>query len=129
MKQQAGWLGCVFAGLTLAGCVVVPVGVSQQPTPDSARRHVVDIARLTGERQCERGGESLLEQQRRLEAAGVPVLASACGTDGRMYAAVCGGATGRLGIFSIHAEKQQAAQAAGFVPLNSLPDAQRTDCR
>ena len=126
MKHGKTLLGSLLGGVMMAGCIVVP---DHPRVPDGSQRPVTEVARLTGERQCERGGETLLYQQRRLEAVGVPVLASTCGNDGRMYTAVCGGATGHLGIFTIPAGRTQAAEAAGFVPLSAYPDAQRTVCR
>jgi hypothetical protein len=79
-------------------------------------------------RQCEEGGETAESLAVRLRAAGVEVQSVGCANDGMMYAAVCGGGTGELGVFDIRAADAERAAAAGFKPLSDWPDAQRTAC-
>ena len=63
-----------------------------------------------------------------LSDGGVPVLDASCGTDGKMYIAVCGAADGRIGIFDVAEDKLPAAATLGFAPLRDLPEATRTAC-
>jgi hypothetical protein len=46
-----------------------------------------------------------------------------------MYAAMCGGADGRLGVVEIRTADAQAAAALGFKPLSSWRDARPIPCR
>ena len=79
--------------------------------------------------QCEGGGTPLPELARDLRDAGIPVLASTCGSDGRMRPAACGRGDGRIGIFEIPASAAAAAEAKGYAPLARLPDAEESPCR
>ena len=72
-----------------------------------------------------RNGDTLLGQ---LAPAGVEVISSSCGTDGRMRIAMCGAADGRIGIFEVPARNADAAAALGFAPLSRLPSAQVVPC-
>jgi hypothetical protein len=66
--------------------------------------------------------------QRQLQAGGAIVTNSSCGMDGRMYPAFCGGADGKINIFTISSNSMNAALAQGFTPLTNLPEAQKTSC-
>jgi len=95
----------------------------------SAPSAQLSVAKPIGSRQCEGGGTTPEAMARELAAAGIKVLATACGTDGRMHAAMCGAADGKLAIFEIEADHAAAAAKAGFQPLASMPSAQRLACR
>lgn len=82
-----------------------------------------------GSLQCTGGGTPLPAMERQLTEAGVQVLASTCGIDGNAYAAVCGGADGRIGIFEVPAAQVQAASVLGFAPLSNLPAATKVACQ
>lgn len=82
----------------------------------------------TGAVQCSGGGSTLEQDRKRLADAGIEVLASACGSNGRMFAQRCGGATGEIHIFDIPASQKEAALAQRFRPLSELPGAQRFAC-
>ena len=89
----------------------------------------LSVAISLGTRQCAAGGQQPEDLARRLTESGVRVLAQTCGTDGRMRPAMCGAADGRLAIFEIPAAQWTAAQALGYVRLDTMPDAQREPCR
>lgn len=114
---------CVPAGNVVNPWVPYPTYPTPAPTPS-----YVDVYKYQGSRQCEGGGVPLAEMQRQLQAAGVRVQAAACGTDGRMYPAFCGGADGRINILSIPTKALPVATAQGFTPLSQLPDAQKSNC-
>ncbi len=88
----------------------------------------VSFYKSFGSVQCFGGGQSLQAMERQLADEGIPVLTSACGNDGKAYAAVCGAADGRIGIFVIPTARAQAAAALGFAPLSSLPAATEVAC-
>ena len=110
----------VSAILALASCV------SASPTPSQT---TVRVFKSTGSVQCAEGGTDLSTFARQLEQAGLKVLSSACGSDGRMRAAMCGAADGRVAIFELSSADAQASSQLGFAPLSKLPDAQVVPCK
>jgi hypothetical protein len=94
-------------------------------TGDRVRVHI-----SAGTKQCDtsgaRGAAGLQALARPLEAAGVRVLAGACGDDGRMRIAVCGAGDGRIAIFDIAAADAAKAAQAGYAPLPA--DARERPC-
>ncbi|HWP21087.1 MAG TPA: hypothetical protein VNO84_18305 [Burkholderiaceae bacterium] len=87
------------------------------------------VYKSLGSRQCEGGGPEPSALAEPLRQAGVPVLATACGQDGRMRAAMCGLSDGRIAVFDIPADRLEDAQKLGYGPLSALPDATRAACR
>ncbi|MFN3786138.1 MAG: hypothetical protein ACK4RS_04795, partial [Thiothrix sp.] len=129
----------ILAALSLSACAVPPGGYVFDPSPWLPQHNgvppmtpqpvsFVDVYKYQGSRQCEGGGVSLADMQRQLQMAGVAVNRADCGMDGMMYPAFCGGADGRINIFSIDTRNTNAAFAQGFRPLSSLPNAQRVSC-
>ncbi|MEB4589789.1 hypothetical protein VSS37_02240 [Candidatus Thiothrix sp. Deng01] len=125
----------LFSSLFLAACVPTsgyvvqpwnPWGIAT-PTPAPPVSYT-DVYKYQGSRQCEGGGVPLEEMKRQLEASGVIVTATSCGMDGRMYPAFCGGADGRINVFTINSNSMNAALSQGFSPLSSLPGAQKGSC-
>lgn len=88
----------------------------------------VSIYKYVGSKQCSGGGVSLATMMRQLSDAGVPVMNVSCGTDGRIYPAMCEAPDGRINILEVPEGKVPAAAALGFAPLSSLPDATKTLC-
>lgn len=86
------------------------------------------VYKYVGSVQCGGGGTPLSAMMRQLSEGEVPVLDVSCGTDGKMYMAVCGAADGRIGIFDVAEAELPAAAALGFAPLRNLPGATRTAC-
>ncbi len=122
------------AGMTLTACAV-PNGALVNPwvppvisTPTPAPVSYVEVFKSQGSRQCENNGVPLAEMQRQLQMANIPVTNASCGTDGRMYPQFCGGADGKINVFSIPSDAVNAAVAQGFGVLSDLPGAQRTNC-
>ncbi|NUZ05843.1 hypothetical protein [Piscinibacter koreensis] len=116
---------------TLAACSAPGVAQPGRAAPGasaaSAASGAVAVYKPLGSRQCEvPPPRATLERE--LAAAGVPVLGTACGRDGRMRAALCGAPDGRIVIFEVPTERVAAAAAAGFEPLANLPDATREPC-
>ena len=89
----------------------------------------VRVFKSTGSVQCAEGGTDLSTFARQLEQAGLKVLSSACGSDGRMRAAMCGAPDGRVAIFELSSADAQASSQLGFAPLSKLPDAQAVPCK
>lgn len=87
------------------------------------------MAQPLGTRQCEDGGRTPQAMAQALRDAGIAVQALACGHDGRMRPAVCGAGDGRLALVEIAGDQAARAQGLGWVPLASLPEAQRQPCR
>lgn len=88
----------------------------------------VKVWKSRGAIQCGSKGTPPEQMARELEAAGITVLAHACGSDGRLYPAMCGKPDGKINIFTIPAGQLEQAAALQFRPLASLPDAHQTAC-
>lgn len=122
----------LLSTLLLSACV--PNGTVYNPwwpypaNPSPSLPSYTDVYKYQGSRQCEGGGIPLAEMKRQLEVSGVQVVNSSCGMDGRMYPAFCGGADGRINIFTIPANSVNVAFSQGFSLLGDLPGAQRSDC-
>lgn len=86
------------------------------------------VFKATGSLQCGDGGTPLPVMARQLGDAGVNVITSSCGRDGRMHPAVCGASDGRIAIFEVAAADAAAAAKLGFLPLAQLPDARPAPC-
>ena len=108
-----------------------PANPAPQPTPAIPAPPPItnlDVYMYQGSHQCENNGIAVGDMQKQLQMAGVPVINSSCGTDGRAYATVCGGADGKINIFTIPSNALNNALAQGFMPLSDLPGAQRSAC-
>jgi hypothetical protein len=86
------------------------------------------VYKYFGSVQCAGGGTSLTTLEGQLGEAGVPVIASACGSDGHSYPAACGQPDGRIGILEIPVVHAQTAFSLGFAPLSDLPAASEMPC-
>jgi hypothetical protein len=112
----------------LAPALLLAVAASGCATAGSAAGPI-SVYKPLGSLQCSGGGTPVATLARQLADAGVVVLASRCGSDGRMRAAVCGGADGRLGLFDIASADAAQAQGLGFLPLAQLPGAHAVPCQ
>jgi hypothetical protein len=110
-------LRVLAAALAAAGCM------GGQSAPDSVR-----VYKSRGVIQCASSGTPPQEMRRELIDAGIQVLSHACGTSGRMHAAVCGAPSDQINIFSIPAGQLEQAAALSFQPLSTLPQARETAC-
>lgn len=109
-----------FAILALASCV------SANPTSSQT---TVRVFKSMGSVQCAEGGTDLSTFARQLEAAGLKVISSACGSDGRMRVAMCGAPDGRVAIFELSTADAQSSATLGFAPLSKFPNAQVVPCK
>lgn len=90
----------------------------------------LQVFKSRGSVQCGDRGTAPELMRAELERAGVRVLSARCGSDGRMYPAVCGGATGEINLFEIDTGDAERARALGFAPLSELRgEAQVVPCR
>lgn len=118
------------AAMVVSGCGASQSGASgtQPVEPQSTTTQSVKVYKSRGAIQCGDQGKPPAEMSRELVDAGVPVLSYACGTDGRMYTAMCGRPDGKINIFEIPGEQLNKALALSFQPLSNLPDAQEVEC-
>ena len=120
--------------LSVAACTGPAADVPPPPPPAAAVSTApVAADRLTvykslGRKQCEAGGETPETLAAQLKAAGVEATPAGCADDGMMYAAMCGGGDGWLGLVDIPAAGAAAAAKAGFRPFSDLRDASRQPC-
>ena len=103
-----------------------PAAPPTAPTTAAANRLVV--FKSLGRRQCEAGGETPATLAAQLNSSGIEATPAGCANDGMMYAAVCDGGDGVLGLLDIAAADAAAAAKAGFRPFSDLPDASRQPC-
>ena len=129
-------MGLLMFSAALSGCgggssaVALPSAANGAGEVDSnALSRGVAFYKSFGSVQCTGGGVSFEAMQQQLTAAGIQVLSAHCGTDGRMYIAVCGAGDGRIGIFEVPEKQAEAALALGFAPLSTLPGATTGACR
>jgi len=104
-------------------CMLTACGSAQSETP------AAKIFKSTDSQQCTGGGTSREDMSHQLTDAGITVLSSACGKDGRIYPAVCGAADGRINIFEIPAGQVDKATQLSFRLLSSTPDAIESPCK
>lgn len=72
-------------------------------------------------RQCEPdSGLTVAEISQRLQQAQIQVYQARVGSDGRIYAQVCGGADGRIAIVTIPQSQQKQAEALGFKSYHAI---------
>ncbi|WML85479.1 hypothetical protein [Thiothrix subterranea] len=134
--MRFGGIAVLTGSVLLSACVpngvyvdpFNPWGVPTYPPATPVPVTYVDVYKYQGSRQCEGGGTPLAEMQRQLQAGGAIVTSTSCGMDGRMYPAFCGGADGKINIFTISSNSMNAALAQGFTLLTNLPEAQKTSC-
>jgi len=89
----------------------------------------VSVYKYVGSKQCSGGGTPLATMMRQLSDGGIPVMNVNCGTDGRIYPAMCGAPDGRVAIFELSSADAQASSKLGFAPLSTLPDAKVVPCK
>ena len=81
----------------------------------------VEIYRYKGSRQCAfDSGTPYWAMEQILTDAGIDVLDSGEGTDGKEYLQVCDGPDGVINVFTIHEDQLAEAEALGFRPLSEL---------
>lgn len=98
------------------------------PAPTTAAANRLVVFKSLGRRQCEAGGETPATLAAQLNSNGIEATPVGCANDGMMYAAVCGGGDGVLGLLDIAAADAAVAAKAGFRPFSDLPDASRQPC-
>ena len=77
----------------------------------------VFVVKSDNSKQCESGSGITLEAMAK-ELKDIKVYSKSKQDDGKMYAAVCGGKTGRLNMFEISQKDLPAAQKLGFTEKN-----------
>lgn len=115
-----------MSSAAIALAVATSSCVIANPTPPQT---TVRVFKSAGSIQCAEGGADLTTLGRQLEDAGLKVLSSACGSDGRMRAAMCGAPDGRIAIFELSSHDAQSSAKLGFAPLSKLPDAKFVPCK
>lgn len=92
----------------------------------------VDVYISTGEKQCLGGGLSITEAEKYLLDAGIEVKEQSCGVLTQInFVSVCGGANGKLYVFTIDGHNANLAENIGFtVPSVSATedDFQKVEC-
>lgn len=114
MKQSSQSMTFVAVSVFLTACV------NSIPTPTQSAAQVEMYTSLQ-HRQCEPdSGLTLTEIVQRLQQAQIQVYQARVGSDGRMYAQVCGGADGKIAIVTIPQSQQKQAAALGFQPYSQI---------
>jgi sugar phosphate isomerase/epimerase len=116
------------ARLRMAALALLALGACASE-PAASTETNLRVARPLGSVQCSASGVPVSALARELADRGVKVLGTACATDGRMYAAMCGAPDGRLGVLEIRAADAEAAAALGFKPLEQWRGAATVPCR
>ncbi len=112
--------GAGLAGLLLAALLAACGGSGTPP--------LTDIYKSDGSTQCESDGVTVAEMQRELVNAGIDVICGRKADDGRAYCAACGCPTGRINVYTIHAQNLADAEDLGFAPVSALENYRDTPC-
>ena len=125
--HRAALATALIAGaLGLAACAVPPPAADAGASVSTPLK----VFKPRGSVQCGDRGTAPETMRGELERAGVRVASASCGSDGRMYPAVCGGGTGEINLFEIDAADAERARALGFAPLTELRgEPQAVPCR
>ena len=118
-----------MAAMRLFTCALAVCACACVTTDVAGAQTTAKVFKSLGSVQCSRGGADPASLARQLTDAGVAVRNSACGSDGRMRAAMCGANDGRIAIFEVDSADLAAAARLGFAPLANLPEAQVSPCR
>jgi hypothetical protein len=117
-----GRTGILVVALLVGACGGVYVGIGF----DSVDH--IRIYKSRGALQCQSAGTPPETMRAQLEASGIDVFDYACGTDGRMYVAMCGRPDDKINILTIAVDRLDQAFSLEFQALGSLPDARETAC-
>lgn len=110
-------------GLSLALATMVCACAATPPA-------TVRVVKSLGALQCQQPrADDAATLARALSDAGLRLLSTTCGVDGRVYPAVCGAADGHVAVVEIAAADQGAAEGLGFTAMSALPGAQIVPCR
>lgn len=128
MMPIARMLAPLALVVSSAACTGPATERQPSPAPPTAAVDRLVVYQSLGRRQCEAGGETPATLAEQLNSNGIEATPVGCANDGMMYAAVCGGGDGVLGLLDIAAADAAAAAKAGFRPFSDLPDASRQPC-
>jgi hypothetical protein len=99
--------------------LILPILVSLSGCNQADSDNNIEVYISTGELQCQDKGLSISLTKSYLQEAGIKVKAESCGNATLVdYPSVCGGATGKLHVFTIDNSDSQVAENIGF----TLPD-------
>lgn len=70
----------------------------------------------------------MADMRKELSSAGIDVICAQKGDTGLSYAAVCGGGTGHINIYLIHANNLPDAEKLGFKSVRDLTDYKDSQC-
>ena len=85
------------------------------PEAQAPRTPSVLVFKVTGEKQCQTGGGSNLDDVKaQLTSKNIPVFEAHTQADGLMHMALCGTPTGGIHVFAIPKKLQAKAQRLGF---------------
>ena len=114
MKRVSQSITFVAVSVLMMACV------NSIPTlPESAAQ--IEMYTSLQHRQCEPDtGLTVAEISQRLQQAQIQVYQARVGSDGRMYAQVCGEADGRIAIVTIPQSQQKQAEALGFKSYHAI---------
>ncbi len=115
MHTASPFILVLACGLALGACSNDSGSTS---TPDDLQ--VIKVFKGDGSRQCESEGTSVETMAQELINAGIDVLCGQKGDDGMAHPTVCGGETGAINVYSIHAVSQADAESLGFAPVSDL---------
>lgn len=116
-----------FAINAVANSAAVVADKKERPAPGPIERQL-KVFKYTGSTQCNDDGVPLKKMAEELRAAGIDYTCAQVSNDGMMRPAVCGGASGDINVFRIHATDLRLAQRLGYAPVSTLPQYQDRPC-
>lgn len=115
MKKSRMLLAFIMSTNLLAACAA-PVSPA------------VALAKRVVNKQCEPASVTVTSLEQELKSAGVVATTSRCASDGRMFAAVCGGPTGYVRVVDVVSGDVEKAKALGYRPVSEFPTLTTIEC-
>lgn len=98
------------------------------PAAVTTNTGVIKVYKSDGSTQCYDSSITLESMRTELIGKGIDVICSQKGNTGLIHPAVCGGETGNINIYSVHAQNLQDAIEIGFSDVSQLTEYKDEQC-
>lgn len=117
----------IISMIILSGCGN-DTNESVAPAAVKTNTGLVKVYKSDESTQCSDSSITLEEMRTELISKGIDVICSQKGDTGLMHPTVCGGATGKINIYSVHSQSLQDAIEIGFSDVRELTEYKDEQC-